>query len=92
MQGRTSENPAARAIFFSGVFKPGLLEKNADGLHNEHPADNDEHQFLFDQNGDRGNAATDGEAPGIAHKHFGRMAVKPEEAESRTEQGTAKNS
>jgi hypothetical protein len=59
------------------------LHDDREGLHDKDAADDEQHQFLLGNDGNRPQGAAEGEAADIAHKDLGGVSVEPEEAEPR---------
>ena len=82
MQWCSTKDAPPRSGDSPAELKPSDLHDHAEGFKNEHPANKNQHQLLFNQNGDSGKCAADSEASGIAHKHLCRMRIKPKEPEA----------
>ena len=66
----------------SGVFEIGDLDDDGEGFGDEDAADEEEHEFLADDDGDVADEAAERERAGVAHEDLGGVAVEPEEAEA----------
>src|SRR5512136_2552612 len=65
----------------------GDLEDDRQRLQDEHPGHGEEQELLLDEQGDDGHGAAERKGPDVAHEHFGRVAVVPEEAEAGAGEG-----
>src|SRR5438067_9162499 len=83
MKGRHRENAAP------GQLKAQHLHDDRDRFEDENTAHNSEETVLLTTNGDNADHPTDGERAGVSHENFGRVTIKPEETQARTdERGT----
>jgi hypothetical protein len=95
VERRHPENPVRVGVLAAPgplvpLIGPGL-DENRESLGDEHAPDDQEEKFGFDQNGDRTEGSTDGQAPGVPHEHLGRMRVEPEKPDGAAHQGTAED-
>src|SRR5438094_389708 len=83
MQRRHCENATA------GELKTQHLHNDRDRLDDKNATDNGEEKLLLTTNRDHSNHPADGERPGVAHEHFGRMTIEPKESESGADERSA---
>src|SRR6516225_4408025 len=67
------------------------LEDDRERLNHEYPTDKRQQQFLFNEYSDSSDCPAKCQRTDIPHKHFCRMRVVPEKADSRADHGPAKN-
>ena len=91
MQWRHLKNSPAGARRALGHLENAYLQHHRQGLDHKHTADHQQHEFLFRQHGHRPNRAADCQAANIPHKNFRRRRVVPEETETGSGHGAAKD-
>src|SRR5690606_12330215 len=82
---RHAEHPLA------GQLEGGDLDYHREGFHDEHLADDEQHDFLADNHRDGAQRRTQGQRTDVAHEHLRRVGVEPQETQAGTNQRAAKH-